>query len=89
MNERETLERTPSLSEWSVPPEGDEVEYGVFSLQSGCLVVGIYSREEALQAATEWRDRGEVTAYGAELCREHESHPREECDLFAGFDETA
>ncbi|MFF5986238.1 hypothetical protein [Prauserella flavalba] len=89
MSGRDVLVRTSSFESWSVPPEEDSTEYGVFSLQSGCLVVGIYEHEEALAAAAEWRARGEVTAYAAELCPEHEAHPREDCALFARFDAIA
>ncbi|RBM21328.1 hypothetical protein DI005_10965 [Prauserella sp. PE36] len=89
MSGRDVLVGTPSFESWSVPPEEDSIEYGVFSLQSGCLEVGMYEHQEARRAAAEWRARGEVTAYAAELCPEHEAHPREDCALFARFDAIA
>lgn len=54
-------------------------EYGVFNAE-GCIERGFYTRVLADVVAMRYLTGGDIDAYAAELCPDHEEQPRDTCE---------
>lgn len=54
-------------------------EWGVFS-DEGCVEAGLWSQQEAEEAASSHRANGDDTARAARICPDHEEQEEGNCD---------
>jgi len=54
-------------------------EYAAFN-DEGCIADGFTTLVEAQEAAQAERDEGDVHAFAAEVCPDHDEQPRQGCE---------